>query len=101
MRTRIGLWIDHRKAVVLAIADSGEETTLTIKSKVERQPGRFESKHSTTPYESQQVSAGHPKGPRGYRKPGLDLQFLQAVDLHRDGGRLSKCSRLIAGLPSG
>ena len=57
MGTRIGLWIDHRKAVVVAMADSGEQTTLTIKSKVERQPGRFAGKHSTAPYESLQVPA--------------------------------------------
>jgi len=57
MQTRIGLWIDHRKAVVVAMADSGEESTLTITSKVERQPGRSGGKHSTTPYESLQVPA--------------------------------------------
>ena len=57
MRTRIGLWIDHRKAVVVAMTDSGEATTLTITSKVERQPGRSGGKHSTTPYESLQVPA--------------------------------------------
>jgi hypothetical protein len=36
MRTRVGLWIDHRKAIVVAITDKGEETRLII-SKVERQ----------------------------------------------------------------
>ena len=57
MKTRIGLWIDHRKAVVVALADSGEETTRIILSKAERQPGRAAGKHSTTPFEAQRVPA--------------------------------------------
>jgi len=57
MKTRIGLWVDHRKAVVVAIPDYGEETTLVILSKVERQPGRIDGKRSTTSHESQLVSA--------------------------------------------
>ena len=57
MKTRIGLWIDHRKAVVVAMADGGEETTLIIMSKVERHPGRSGGEHSTTRHESQQVPA--------------------------------------------
>ena len=57
MKTQIGLWIDHRKAVVVAIADKGEATTLTIMSKVERQPGRSDGEHSTTSHEAQLVSA--------------------------------------------
>jgi len=36
MRTKVGLWIDHRKAIVVAITDKGEEARLVI-SKVERQ----------------------------------------------------------------
>ena len=36
MRTKVGLWIDHKKAIVVAITDKGEEARLVI-SKVERQ----------------------------------------------------------------
>ena len=36
MKTAVGLWIDHRKAVIVVITDSGEETKLIV-SKVERQ----------------------------------------------------------------
>lgn len=56
MSTRLGLWIDHRKAVVVAVTDKGEETSLII-SQVEKQPGRYRGIRSTTPYESQQVPA--------------------------------------------
>ena len=57
MKTKIGLWVDHRKAVVVAVPDFGEETTLVILSKVERQPGRQDGKRSTTSHEAQLVSA--------------------------------------------
>ena len=56
MRTRLGLWIDHRKTLIVAVTDKGEETSLVI-SKVEKQPGRSGGIRSTTPYESQQVPA--------------------------------------------
>jgi stalled ribosome rescue protein Dom34 len=36
MRTKAGLWIDHKKAIVVAVTDKGEETVLII-SKVEKQ----------------------------------------------------------------
>lgn len=39
MGARVGLWIDHRKAVIVAVTDQGEETTLII-SKVEKHPSR-------------------------------------------------------------
>ena len=57
MKTKIGLWVDHRKAVVVAIAEGGAETTLVIMSKVEKQSGRSGGKQSTTHYESQKVPA--------------------------------------------
>jgi hypothetical protein len=56
MKTTVGLWIDHRKAIIVAVTNKGEETKLII-SKVEKQPGRFAGVRSTTPYESQQVRA--------------------------------------------
>jgi hypothetical protein len=36
MKPKVGLWIDHRKAVIVALTDKGEEIRLII-SKVERQ----------------------------------------------------------------
>ena len=52
----MGLWIDHRKALIVAITDKGEEIRLII-SKVEKQPGRFDGVRSTTPHESRLVPA--------------------------------------------
>ena len=40
MKTNMGVWIDHRKAVI--VADSGnEEETSVIESKAEKQPDSF------------------------------------------------------------
>jgi hypothetical protein len=30
MRTKVGLWIDHKKAVIVAISDKGEEMSVII-----------------------------------------------------------------------
>jgi len=36
MKTTVGVWIDHRKAVIVAVTNKGEETRLII-SKAEKQ----------------------------------------------------------------
>jgi hypothetical protein len=56
MKKAAGLWIDHRKAVIVVVMDQ-EEVTTTITSKVEKQPGRYGGVRSTTSYESQKVPA--------------------------------------------
>jgi hypothetical protein len=54
MRTSVGLWIDHAKAIVVAVTDKGEEIGLII-SKVEKHPSRSGDSPLKGPYESQQV----------------------------------------------
>jgi len=56
MRTRVGLWIDHRKAIVVALTGEGEEMRLTI-SKAEKQLRRSGDSPLRGSYESQQVPA--------------------------------------------
>ena len=56
MKTIAGLWIDHRKAVIATVSDTGEETKV-IESNVEKHSGRVAGVRSTTPYESQRVPA--------------------------------------------
>ncbi len=56
MKQSVGLWIDHRKAVIVAITDHGEETRLII-SHVNKQLGRPGGVRSTTSFEAQQVPA--------------------------------------------
>jgi len=55
MKTRAGLWIDRRKAVIVIVANQGEETKLII-SKAEKQPRRSGDSPLKGPYEAQQVS---------------------------------------------
>ena len=56
MTRAVGLWIDHRKAVIVVVTDQGETTSLIL-SRVEKQLGRYAGVRSTARYESQQVPA--------------------------------------------
>jgi len=56
MKTKVGLWIDHRKAVIVVVTDKGEETKLVI-SKVEKQRRRLGDSPLKGSYEAQQVPA--------------------------------------------
>ena len=56
MRIKVGLWIDHRKALIVAVTDKGEEIRLII-SKVEKQLRRSGDSPLRGPYESQKVPA--------------------------------------------
>jgi len=50
MKARVGLWIDHRKALIVAITDKGEETGLVV-SKIEKQLRRSGGARPTAPHE--------------------------------------------------
>jgi len=56
MGTKVGLWIDHKKAVIVAVTDKGEEARLII-SKAEKQLRRSGDSPLKGSYESQQVPA--------------------------------------------
>jgi hypothetical protein len=56
MRTKVGLWIDHRKAIIVALTEKGEELGLII-SRVEKQLRRSGGSTRKDPYESRQVPA--------------------------------------------
>ncbi len=56
MKTKVGLWIDHRKAIIVAVTDKGEEIRLIV-SKVEKQLQRSGDSPLKGPYESQKVPA--------------------------------------------
>ena len=56
MRTKVGLWIDHRQAIVVAVADNGEEVRLIV-SLVEKQLRRAGDSPLKGPYEAQRVPA--------------------------------------------
>jgi hypothetical protein len=56
VKTTVGLWIDHRKAIIVAVTDKGEETGLII-SKAEKQLRRSGDSPLTGPYDPLQVPA--------------------------------------------
>ena len=58
MKTTVGLWIDHRKAIVVAVTDKGEETVLVI-SKAEKQLRRSGDSPLKGSYEPSQVPASN------------------------------------------
>jgi hypothetical protein len=56
MKKAVGLWIDHRKAVIVTVTDQGETTSLIV-SRVEKQRGRVAGVRSTAPFASRLVPA--------------------------------------------
>jgi len=56
MKTKVGVWVDHRKAVIVAVTDTGDETGIVI-SAIQKQLRRTVSPRSKRPFESQQVLA--------------------------------------------
>ena len=56
MHSNIGLWIDHRKAVIVVRSGSGEDVSI-VQSGAERQPGRIDGEKSSESFESQHVQA--------------------------------------------
>jgi hypothetical protein len=56
MGVNMGLWIDHKKAVIVAVTDQGETVTQII-SKVEKQPRRSGDSPMKGPYEARIIPA--------------------------------------------
>ena len=56
MKTKVGLWIDHRKAIIVTVTDKGEELGLII-SRVEKQPRRSGDSPLKGSYEPHHVQA--------------------------------------------
>ena len=67
MKTKVGLWIDHRKAIIVTVSDKGEEVGLIV-SKGEKQlqrsgdsplKGRYESLKVPADDSRQRMLTGH------------------------------------------
>jgi len=56
MKRKVGLWIDHRKAVIVFLAGKEEEMKL-VRSNVEKQIRRAAGSRSGGPFESQAVQS--------------------------------------------
>ncbi len=57
MKTTVGLWIDHRKAIIVAVTDKGEEIGLII-SKVGKQLRRSGDSPLKGPYDPTASTGG-------------------------------------------
>lgn len=56
MNAKLGLWIDHRKAVIAVLSD-GKEKVNVIESNVDKQLGRYDGVKSTSRFDRLQVPA--------------------------------------------
>ena len=56
MSTKVGLWIDHRKALIVTVTDKGQVISLII-SAVEKQGRRWPSSRHTGSFDPQHVKA--------------------------------------------
>ena len=56
MKTKVGLWIDHRRAIIVTVSDQGEDVKL-INSEVEKQSWRSGDSPLEGPHESQRAPA--------------------------------------------
>jgi hypothetical protein len=88
MKTNMGLWIDHRKAVIVAVSSKGEKTSV-IESRAERQPGRFDGVRSTTPYESQKVPADGRQDIKFADQ--LNIYYDEVISVLRDAEPMPPC----------
>jgi stalled ribosome rescue protein Dom34 len=100
MKRKVGLWIDHRKAVIVFLAGEEEEVKL-IRSNVEKQIQRAADSRSGGPFESQAV----PSNGRQQRKftAHLNTYYNEVISCIRDAesilifgpgeakGELKKC----------
>ena len=91
----MGLWIDHRKAFIVAVTNKGEEIKLII-SHVEKQLGRSRGKRSTTSYESQLVPAddSRQKTFTGH----LNIYYEAVIGCIRDADPGESLSSVLSGL---
>ncbi len=81
MSTKVGLWIDHRKAIVVAISEQGEKIE-EIVSGVERQLQRAGDRPLESDYEVVQVPADNSRQ-RDFTKH-LNIYYAAAIAAIRD-----------------
>ena len=85
MSTNVGLWIDHRKAIVVAVTEKGEETT-EITSEAEKQLRRAGDLPLEGAYESRQMPADD-KRQRAFTGQ-LNTYYDAVIDEIRDAGSM-------------
>jgi hypothetical protein len=81
MKRKVGLWIDHRKAVIVFLAGEAEEIKC-IKSNVEKQDRRSTGSRHEGRFESQSAPAGdrHERAFMGH----LNIYYDEVISCIRD-----------------
>jgi hypothetical protein len=81
MKRKVGLWIDHKKAVIVFLAGEEEEMKL-VRSNIEKQIQRAAGSRSGGPFESQAV----PSNGRQQRKftAHLNTYYNEVISCIRD-----------------
>jgi hypothetical protein len=85
MTTKAGIWIDHRKAVIVTLSPEGEHTTL-IESNAEKQPEREGDSPLKGPYEARQVAADDSR--QRALTGALNIYYGAVITAIRDCGSL-------------
>ena len=81
MKRKVGLWIDHRNAIIVFLAGEEEEIQL-VRSNVEKQIQRAAGSRSGGPFESQAVQSDG-RQQRAFTKH-LDTYYNEVVSCIRD-----------------
>jgi len=81
MKRKVGLWIDHRKAVIVFLAGKEEEMKL-VRSNVEKQIRRAAGSRSGGPFESQAVQSDD-RQQRAFTKH-LNTYYNEVISCIRD-----------------
>ena len=81
MKTTVGLWIDHREAVMVFISPEGE-VIKEIRSDVEKHAGRINGARSTASYEARQVPADDRR--QSFFSGHLDSYYDEVIASIRD-----------------
>ena len=81
MKAKVGLWIDHRKAVIVTVTDKGEETKV-VESNVEKQSQRSGDSPMEGHFESQKVRADDSRQ-RAFTRE-LDVYYDAVIACLRD-----------------
>jgi hypothetical protein len=85
MTTQAGIWIDHRKAIIVTLSPEGEHTTI-IASNVEKHPERGGDSPLKGPYEARQVPADDSR--QRALTGGLNIYYGAVITAIRDCGSL-------------
>src|SRR5579862_1783052 len=85
MKTHVGMWIDHRRVVIVSPSDVGYETKVIL-SHANRQPGRIDGERSTESFESLLVKADDVSD-RKFQQH-LNTYYDEVIDYVHDAGSL-------------